>query len=121
VPDPNNFRDSAANRESLYNLQGILPPQLEPSNWFETIGYYGNNPVDPYSRTGDYGKSVKEGASADTRTSPDMINNLLKIFIADMISGKKPVKDKKKPVGNDYNVNEKANRFSEAADVERNY
>ena len=121
MPDPNNFRDSAANRESLYNLQGILPPQLEPSNWFETIGYYGNNPVDPYSRTSDYGKSVKEGASADTRTSPDMINNLLKIFIADMISGKKPVKEKKKPIGNDYNVNEQSNRFGTMGDLENNY
>jgi len=121
VPDPNNFRDSAANRESLYNLQGILPPQLAPSGIGEIIGYYGDNPVDPYSRTSNYGKSVKEGASADTRTSPDMINNLLKIFIADMISGKKPVKEKKKPAANSYNVNEQSNRFGTMGDLENNY
>jgi len=120
MPDPNSFRGSNANRESLYALQGVLPPELAPSNWGEVIGYYGDNPVDPYSRTSDYKKSVKEGASANTRTSPDMINSILGIFLSEMLSGEKP-KKKKKPAENNYNVNEKANRFSEAGDIERNF
>jgi len=114
--------------EMVQRRSGFVPEGFRPDGLFEKLGWYSGNIPKDFSGAGTGPWSIAEREydtkpfGADIGVDPVMELILRKLLLGGSINSpaEKP-KQPKKPVENNYNVNEKSNRYAEAGDLDLNY